>query len=222
MRSSTMLGLGALAAVELGLLLGTGWYFGWRILLSLVVATGALGVFVVVFALVVLALSRWRGDRTLTARCLKCGTPFCQRCQLRTSVAGLCTQCYHLFIVRDGVSTPARNQKMQEVHREEERKQRVFRILSLAAPGAGHLYAQKPLIGVPLVLAWSALLALAAVAGPLAPLTWAAPLPPLIALWAALLLAVYLLANLRRPSFEVALIPPRRGTRRGYPSRSSG
>ena len=67
-------------------------------------------------------------------RCLKCGTPFCRRCHLGQVAGGLCTQCHHLFVVRDGVSGPARNQKLLEVQKEEARRDRVFRVLSLARP----------------------------------------------------------------------------------------
>ena len=99
--------------------------------------------FLAVFAVVVFGLSRWRGPRMFTLRCVKCGTPFCKRCQLGTAAGGLCTQCHHLFVVRDGVSGPARNQKLLEVQEEEGRRDRVFRILSLVAPGAGQVYAQS-------------------------------------------------------------------------------
>ncbi len=160
-----------------------------------------------------------------TERCLKCGTPFCKLCQLRASVAGLCTQCHHMFIVRDGVSAPVRNKKMQEVHAEETRKGRVFRVLSVLAPGAGHIYAQKPLVGLPLVVVWSAVLTSAVVTGPLAPLTTTAPAAlklGFMVIGGVVLLAVYVLANVGRPSFEAAISQPRRGAHRGYSSRASG
>jgi hypothetical protein len=38
-------------------------------------------------------------------------------CHLGQVSGGLCSQCYHLFVVRDGVSGPARNRKMAEVQR---------------------------------------------------------------------------------------------------------
>src|SRR5262245_7602253 len=60
--------------------------------------------FLAVFAVIVFALSQWRSNKMFTMRCLKCDTPFCKRCHLRATPSGLCTQCYHLFVVRDGVS----------------------------------------------------------------------------------------------------------------------
>ena len=86
---------------------------------------------------VVVGMWRWRGPRMFTMRCVKCGTPFCRRCHLGAAWEGLCTQCHHLFVVRDGVSGPARNQKLLEVQREDEKRERIFRALSLVFPGRG-------------------------------------------------------------------------------------
>ena len=115
-------------------------------------------------------------------------------------------------MVRDGVSGPARNQKLLEVQKEDERRERVFRILSLVAPGAGHVYAQKTLGGVLLLLVWSAVLAVGLLAGRVLPVTEASrALSPAWGLWAGalVLLAVYVVANRARPDFEV-LLPARR------------
>ena len=174
--------------------------------------------FLGVFAVVVLALSRWRGPRMFTRRCVKCGTPFCKKCHLGAS-AGLCTQCHHLFIVRDGVSGPARNQKLLEVQQEEGRRERVFRALSLLLPGAGQLYTQSPLVGLMLVAVWAAVLSLVLVAAGLVPLTDApSDLMPRsgLALAALLLLVVYVTANRVRPEVEIAMPAGSRPPRRDY------
>ena len=125
----------------------------------------------VVLGIAILLLSRWRGDRAFTMRCVKCGTPFCRRCHIGPASSGLCTQCHHLFVVRDGVSGPARNQKLLEVQKEDSKRELVFRVLSLISPGAGHVYARRILSGLAFVLAWAALLSLALVAGLLLPVT---------------------------------------------------
>jgi len=168
--------------------------------------------FAVVFAVVALGLWRWRGPKMFTMRCLKCGTPFCKHCHLGASAAGLCTQCYHLFVVRDGVSGPARNQKLLEVQKEDERRERVFRIMSLLSPGAGHVYAQKTLAGVGFGVVWYLVLATALLAGRVFPVTEAPG--PLLQRWglglsAVVLLATYVAANRARPDFEVNLPSPR-------------
>ena len=165
-----------------------------------------------VFALVVFALGRWRGSKAFTTRCLKCGTPFCRRCHLGVVAGGLCTQCHHLFVVRDGVSGPARNQKLLEVQKEDTRRDRVFRLLSLTVPGSGHLYASRTPLGIVLALLWSLVLAVAAVTVGLLPLTEAASslTPPWgLAVGGVVLLALYVTANRSRPEYEV-VVPTRR------------
>ena len=165
----------------------------------------------------VVLLVRWRrGNRMFTLRCLKCGTPFCRACHLGKVVGGLCTQCYHLFVVRDGVSGPARNRKLLEVQQEEGRRERVFRALSLVSPGAGHVYARRTWVGAGLALAWYGLLLLAALAGRVIPLTQAPESlvgRTHLVLTAVVLACVYVIANRLRPDFEAAHLAraPRRG-----------
>ncbi len=86
---------------------------------------GGLGRFMVaplVLAIASLGFWLWRGRRAFTLQCARCGVPFCRRCHLGAVVADLCTQCYHLFVVRDGVSGPARNRKLLDVQDNETRR----------------------------------------------------------------------------------------------------
>jgi hypothetical protein len=171
---------------------------------------------VLLLALVVFARGRWRGSKAFTMRCLKCGTPFCRKCHLGAAIAGLCTQCYHLFIVRDGVSGPVRNQKLREVQAEDERRERLFRTLSLVSPGAGHVYGQKTLSGLAIIALWYGLIFTTIVAGRVvpcseAPMRWTGPWPVVATVVA--LLVIYVVANRARPDFEV-ISPVRRGAPR--------
>jgi hypothetical protein len=75
---------------------------------------------------------------------------------------GLCSQCYHLFVVRDGVSGPVRNRKLAEVQRFDVRRERVARLLSAVSPGAGQIYAGWAVSGAVLAAAWYAILGLLA------------------------------------------------------------
>jgi tetratricopeptide (TPR) repeat protein len=173
--------------------------------------------FLVLFAAVTGIVWRIRGDRMVTARCGKCGTPFCRKCQLTESVSGLCTQCHHLFVVRDGVSGPARSKKLAEVQEEEARRNRVFRVLALALPGAGQMYGDNTIVGFGMNLIWCALLATLVLGGRTVPITQT---PQALAGWwttAVLLLAllvIYVLSYRLRPNFEyiisAAQRPPRR------------
>jgi tetratricopeptide (TPR) repeat protein len=172
-----------------------------------------LSVFPIVALLAVLILRKWRGGKAFTMRCLKCGTPFCRRCHLGQVAGGLCSQCHHLFLVRDGVSGPARNRKLLEVQAEEARRDRVFRVLSLLVPGAGHLYAQRAPMGILLVFVWSAVIVAALLTGRLLPLTEASgdlSKPWGLGVGALVLLVVYFLANRSKPEFEDVMLPIRR------------
>jgi len=172
-----------------------------------------------IFGLVALVVGWFRGSKAFTVHCSRCGTAFCRHCHLGQAVGDLCSQCYHLFVVRDGVSGPVRNRKMLEVQGREARRGRVFRALSVVSPGTGHVYARQTLVGAALVFTWYAALA-TAFASWLVPLTEVSSRlrPPwAIALVVILLVAVWVLANRIQPDFETAL-PKRRQKRR--PGRS--
>jgi tetratricopeptide (TPR) repeat protein len=162
---------------------------------------------VVVFALAAFLVARWRGPKAFTLHCARCGTAFCRSCHLGQVSGGLCSQCYHLFVVRDGVSGPARNRKLAEAQRADGRRDRVFRALSVLSPGAGQVYGGWTLRGAALLLAWYGMLSLVA-ATRLVEFTdvsrrLAAPWLPVAA--GAVLLAVWVTANRFRPVSEVEL-----------------
>jgi hypothetical protein len=176
----------------------------------------------VVFALVAFVVGRVRGGKAFTVHCSRCGTAFCRQCHLGQVVGDLCSQCYHLFVVRDGVSGPVRNRKMQDVQGKETRRARIFRVLSVVSPGAGHVYSRHTLVGVLLVTLWYALVA-GVLASRLVPLTEVSSrlTPPwAIALVVLLLVAIWVLANRLQPEFDVAL-PKRQARRPPRPGRGA-
>jgi tetratricopeptide (TPR) repeat protein len=168
--------------------------------------------------LAIAALQRLRGPRAFTLHCQRCGTAFCRRCHLGSVVGGLCSQCYHLYVVRDGVSSPARNRKMTEVGQAEQRRRRIVRALSVLSPGAGHTFAGHPLFGTVYLMAWYGLLAAIFVPGRLASFTEAPsrlqPWWPLVVAVAGLVL-VWGLANRFQPDFGLSVALRRPGARRG-------
>ncbi|HVO09983.1 MAG TPA: tetratricopeptide repeat protein [Vicinamibacteria bacterium] len=174
---------------------------------------GALAAFLVV----VLVLRRWRGPKAATVHCARCGAAFCHYCQLAQTTGGLCSQCFHLFVVRDGVSGPARNRKMTEVQRAETRRRWVFRVLSVLAPGAGHLYAGRTVVGLLLLVPWYAALSLI-VACQLTPFTEVSSrlLPPWPLLIAGVVLAaIWVSAHRVRADVSASLVTAYRpGARR--------
>jgi tetratricopeptide (TPR) repeat protein len=106
------------------------------------------------FGALIFALEVLFGERKLTQRCRKCGSAFCGRCQIGTGRKGLCTQCYHLFFMKDGVSAAARNDKLTQVQRASRTRSLLFRALSILAPGAGHISEGMPLVGIVLLFTW--------------------------------------------------------------------
>jgi len=182
-------------------------------------------IFAGVFAAAVVGLTRWRGGKLFTLRCPKCGVAFCRRCHLGQAEGGLCTQCFHLFVVRDGVSATARNQKLLEVQKDETKRLRVFRLLSVLTPGAGHVYGQAALPGLVLLFLWFSMLALLLLAG--RPVTLTDAPSALVGPWvllppALLLFLVWVVAYRWRPSFDVQLPTVRRApARRPQPSQGS-
>ena len=174
---------------------------------------GAIILMIVAFV----AVRTWRGLRLFTLQCPKCGIVFCRRCHLGAVAASLCSQCYHMFVVKDGVAAQARRNKLIEVESVDSHKHRVFALLSILSPGAGHVWAQQTLFGAILMDLWYGSLGLAVVAtlGPVAlstapaSMTTRAILIPL----GLIGIAVFLIANLVRPSFAVALPSVRRGGR---------
>jgi tetratricopeptide (TPR) repeat protein len=108
----------------------------------------------ILFGGLLLALELVFRDRKLTQRCRKCGSAFCGRCQIGTGRKGLCTQCYHLFFMKDGVSAAARNDKLTQVQHASRTRSLLFRVLSVVAPGAGHISEGMPLVGILLLFVW--------------------------------------------------------------------
>jgi Tfp pilus assembly protein PilF len=179
-------------------------------------------------ALTAFLLSRWRGRKAFTLHCSRCGTPFCRLCHLGQVSGGLCSQCYHLFVVRDGVSGPVRNRKLAEVQRFDARRERATRLLSAVSPGAGQLYAGWTLRGAALGVAWYAILGLWA-ASLVVPFTEVprAIRPPWVPLAGGIALVVlWVVAYRFRPGPELerprAAIPRGSGIRRSRQASGQG
>jgi Tfp pilus assembly protein PilF len=160
-------------------------------------------------------IARWRGSRLITLRCGRCGTPFRRRVTAQDT-GELCTQCFHLFVVKDGVSPSAKNKKLLEVQAEDDRNARRFRILSLLLPGAGQVFGRKPIPGLLLLFTWFAVLSLGVLAG--RPFSVTGASGALLGRWilapaGLVLLIVFVAANKFKPGFEV-MMPARRSAAR--------
>jgi hypothetical protein len=126
----------------------------WISPLSLAGGMGLLACFVVPWM-----SPRWGFGRA--QRCLKCGQPFCRRCQVGMKrEEGYCTACRHLFVLRDPVAPKSREERERAVASHERWEWISRRLISLVLPGAGQIRGGRTVLGV--ILLWMACVALAA------------------------------------------------------------
>lgn len=86
--------------------------------------------------------------------CLKCGRPFCNQCKTSLEFESFCGQCVHLYIKQDGVSPQARMQKNYEVESYFKRGKIVRAVLSILAPGSGHIWEGHFTTGFTVLILW--------------------------------------------------------------------
>jgi len=90
-----------------------------------------------------------------TARvCEMCGKPFCYRCRVGIPENSYCSQCYHLFIKRDGVSPQAKELKLSQIGRYQFKKKFLRYLITLILPGGGHQLGGQAGWGGVLTFSW--------------------------------------------------------------------
>jgi tetratricopeptide (TPR) repeat protein len=131
--------------------------------------------------------------------CIKCGRPFCKRCQPAAKELRFCTQCLHIFVKKDGVSPASRKDKMREIEDYSRRQEVFLRISSLILPGFGNLYRNRVWFGTILLFFWFLFLVLIVYNWRFAPVSFyespgsTTVLLPVVLLFLALL---YMVANI--------------------------
>ncbi|HXV77508.1 MAG TPA: tetratricopeptide repeat protein [Candidatus Polarisedimenticolaceae bacterium] len=93
---------------------------------------------------------------TPARRCIRCGRPFCHRCNTRRDSHEYCSQCVHLFVLGDGLAAETKTRKLYEVGRHERQSRGARSAVSLVLPGAAQLLRGQAARGVLLVGAWLA------------------------------------------------------------------
>ena len=91
-----------------------------------------------------------------TRRCRRCGRAYCRRCQVATKHPDHCSQCMHLFILRDGLAPNIKSRKMEEVVRHRRMVWIGERVLSLVVPGGGHVMGGRTIFGALILVVWCA------------------------------------------------------------------
>jgi tetratricopeptide (TPR) repeat protein len=117
------------------------WQRAWLNPLSLAGTLGLLGC-------VILAGGSERWGLGRAQRCLKCGQPFCRRCQVgMRREEGYCTACRHLFVLKDPTARRVREERERLVARHERWQWISRRLTSLILPGAGQIQGGRSVLG---------------------------------------------------------------------------
>ena len=80
-----------------------------------------------------------RKGRGYAVACAKCGRTFCRLCKPPGESPGLCSQCIHVYLKKDGVSIETKLQKVEEVKRRQGVEGRLRLGLNVLFPG-GELF----------------------------------------------------------------------------------
>ena len=93
-------------------------------------------------------------SRPAARRCQRCGRPFCLACKPGRDGHDFCSQCAHLFVLRDGLAPETKSMKLYEIERHESRTRIARGTASIVVPGAAHVLTGRPWSGALLVLLW--------------------------------------------------------------------
>jgi tetratricopeptide (TPR) repeat protein len=93
--------------------------------------------------------------------CTRCGRPFCTRCKSGREAKEYCSQCVHLYVLRDGLAPETKARKLYEVERQGRRTRWSRRLASALFPGTAHVLRGRMIGGLLLMFAWSAIVVLA-------------------------------------------------------------
>ncbi len=90
--------------------------------------------------------------------CVKCGRPYCRRCQRGVGGDRYCSQCAHIFLVKDGISEDARIRKFNQIQQFNASTARWLFWGSLILPGAEQVMGERPVRGFFTMTSWLLLL----------------------------------------------------------------
>ncbi len=86
---------------------------------------------------------RLRG-RGYALACQKCGRTYCARCKPRGENIGLCSQCIHVYLKKDGVSIETKMLKVEEVKRHRALLGRFRAAMNFVLPGTSPFFEGRP------------------------------------------------------------------------------
>jgi tetratricopeptide (TPR) repeat protein len=104
--------------------------------------------------LAVLIISISLRDLPAALVCEMCGKAFCYRCRVGIPKSSYCSQCYHLFVKKDGVSPQAKEMKLSQIRGHKLSKKLLRFITTILLPGSGHQLGNQTCLGGVLLLFW--------------------------------------------------------------------
>jgi tetratricopeptide (TPR) repeat protein len=134
--------------------------------------------------------------------CIKCGRTFCHRCKSAREATTYCTQCIHIYLKRDGVSSDTKRAKMTEVQNYMRRHVRLKKFLTSFLPGSAQMLDGATIRGILMLLAFLLFVSLAVLIGRLAPLAPPAETMRFFVRSVAILLAVILWFSISIPVYR--------------------
>jgi len=117
------------------------------------------GLAAAVALLACLAALVWARLEPAARRCIRCGRPFCHLCKSGRDGHEYCSQCYHLYVLGDGLAPETKHRKLYDVERHEWRVRAARRLASALLPGSAQLLRGRAVTGLVLLLAWVAAVA---------------------------------------------------------------
>ncbi|MEW6367985.1 MAG: tetratricopeptide repeat protein [Acidobacteriota bacterium] len=102
-----------------------------------------------------------RTKDSIALSCVKCGRAFCRKCQRGVGRDRYCSQCAHIFLVKDGISEDARIRKFNEIQKFDAKLARVYWAMALVLPGSERILGERPVRGFLGMTAWLFLICVA-------------------------------------------------------------
>jgi len=93
-------------------------------------------------------------------KCVSCGIPFCKRCQAVERMQRYCSQCFHLFVKKDGVAQSSKNEKIEFINRWKKKRNLRSYLLNMIIPGSGTMYMSGIKSGIIAVIIWAFLISM--------------------------------------------------------------
>jgi hypothetical protein len=88
-------------------------------------------------------------------RCRRCGEVYCSRCEKRISHENICIMCFRTLVKISELGPKERIERILEIQRHRNKRDRHLKILTFIFPGSGHVYYGWPVLGFTIILSFT-------------------------------------------------------------------